>query len=154
MRDERLESPDLGRGGEVEPPPGFFARAGAFLIDWAIVLLLSMFIAVGTVDSIEARTPIALVVLSVYEIGFLVATSATPGKMAMRMHVADPAGGRLEPDKLILRYLIFFIGTILVVGIPVNVVLILTDPQRRALHDRIAGTRVLVGRPAWIRDET
>jgi uncharacterized RDD family membrane protein YckC len=154
MHNNPLEAPDLIRPEDAEPPPGFFARGAAFLIDWAIVLLLSMFVAFGTVQGIEARTPIALVVLSLYQIGFLIATAATPGKMAMRMHVAAPDGARLEPDKLILRYLIFLVMTLIIVGIAINAVLILTDPQRRALHDRIAGTRVLPGRPAWVQDDT
>jgi uncharacterized RDD family membrane protein YckC len=154
MRNNPLEAPDLQRPEDADPPPGFFARAGAFLIDWAIVLLLSMFVAFSTVEGIEARTPIALIVLSLYEIGFLIAAAATPGKMAMRMHVAAPDGTRLEPDKLILRYLIFLVMTLIIVGIAINAVLILTDPQRRALHDRVAGTRVFSGRPAWVQDET
>jgi uncharacterized RDD family membrane protein YckC len=152
MRHDHLESPDLQRREDAGPPaPGFFARTGALLIDWAIVLLLSMFIAVSTVEGDTARLPILLIVLSAYEIGFLVAAAATPGKMAMRMHVADPSGARLEPDKLILRYLLFLLGLPLV---PINLYLVLTDPQKRALHDRIAGTRLHAGRPAWVQDET
>jgi uncharacterized RDD family membrane protein YckC len=73
--------------------------------------------------------------------------------MAIRMHVASPDGERLDPDKLILRYLIFFVGILILVGIPISAAMVLTDPQRRALHDRIAGTRVHYGRPAWLHEE-
>lgn len=148
-----MRQPPQNPDNPQQPYPSFFARAAAFLIDWAIVLLLSMFIAFSTADGIESRTPIALVVLSLYEIGFLIAIGATPGKMALRMHVAGPGGQRLDPDKIILRYLVFLVGNLLIVGIAISVALILTDPQRRALHDRIANTRVLPGRPAWLHDE-
>jgi uncharacterized RDD family membrane protein YckC len=151
----RYESPDHERPENEAPAyPSFLARTGAFLIDWAVVLLLSAFIATGANADDAGRFVILLVVISLYELGFLLAIGATPGKMAIRMHIADPEGKRLDPDKLILRYLIFFVGILLIVGIPVSAVMVLTDPHRRALHDRIAGTRVHPGRPAWLEQGT
>jgi uncharacterized RDD family membrane protein YckC len=145
MRPDHLAEPD----NEGRTYASFLARTGAFLIDWAIVLLLAAFISLGVDADDSARFVILLVTLSVYEIGFMLAIGATPGKMAMRMHVAEPSGARLEPDKVILRYLIFFVGILAIVMIPISAVMVLMDPERRALHDRVAGTRVRSGRPDY-----
>jgi uncharacterized RDD family membrane protein YckC len=134
--------------------PSFFARAAAFLIDWAIVLLLGAFVAGGVTNDNANRLAILLVVLSLYEIGFYLAIGATPGKMALRMHVAGPTGERPEPDKIILRCLIFIVSMLMIALIPISALMVLTDPERRALHDRVAGTRVFTGAPAWLHDET
>ena len=151
---DRYERPDFERPDHEAPlAPSFFARTAAFLIDWAVVLLLAAFIALGVTAEDSGRLVILLITLCVYEIGFLLMIGATPGKMALRMHVAGPNGERLEPDKVILRFLVFFVGILVIVGIPISAVMVLTDPQRRALHDRIAGTRVHYGRPKWVEGE-
>ena len=152
MQDDRYESPDLERPHNEQPVyPSFLARAGAFLLDWAIVLVLAIFVAVGAGADVGARFVILLVLPAVYVIGFHLAIGATPGKMALRMHIADPAGQRLEPDRVILRYVVFFLTLPL---IPINAFLVFADtPERRAIHDRVAGTRVLPGRPGWIDQE-
>ncbi|HWC28886.1 MAG TPA: RDD family protein [Dehalococcoidia bacterium] len=141
MRDE---TPDF----LADPPlyPSFFARAAAFLLDWAIVLLLAAFVASGVGSSDRSRVAILLTALSAYHIAFLIAMSTTPGKMALRMHVADATGGRLQPDAAILRFLVFLLSLPL---LPVNAALVLIDPDRRALHDRVAKTRVRYGRPDY-----
>jgi uncharacterized RDD family membrane protein YckC len=85
---------------------------------------------------------------AVYHVLFLVAFSATPGKMAMGLYVGDVEGRRLMPDKAILRYLVYFIGAQILIGTLISLFLFFTDtPQRRTLHDRVAGTLVLVGKP-------
>lgn len=142
------------RDGSVEAPvyPSIFLRGAAFLIDWAIVLLLAVFVA-GSAEADQAtRFVILLVMLSVYHIGFGIGLAATPGKMAMRMHITDPKGARLTPDKVILRFLVFLVSVLLVVAFVVNALLLVSDGQRRALHDRVAGTRVRYGRPSWVQD--
>lgn len=140
------EAPD-----NLEPTyPSFLARTGAWLIDWAVVLILAIFIAAGAAADDAARFVVLLVVASLYEIGFHLAIGATPGKMALRIHVAGPNGERPDPDKIILRYLAFFLA---IPAIPISAFMVLTDPQRRAIHDRVAGTRVHYGRPAWFQDE-
>ena len=151
---DRYERPDF-EGPDHEAPlsPSFFARTAAFLIDWAVVLLLAAFVALGVTAEDSGRLVILLIALCVYEIGFLLVIGATPGKMALRMHVAGPNGERLEPDNVILRFLVFFVGILVIVGVPISAVMVLTDPQRRALHDRIAGTRVHYGRPRWVEGE-
>jgi uncharacterized RDD family membrane protein YckC len=132
----------------------FLARTAAFLIDAAVVLLLFGFVATGVTDDDADRALILFVVASLYEIGLHLAIGATAGKMALRMHVASASGERPEPDKVILRYLVFAASLLSVAGAVISAVMALTDPQSRALHDRLAGTRVLYGRPGWLQDET
>ena len=61
----------------------------------------------------------------------------------MGLYVADKQGARIRPDTAILRYIVYLVGNSIVVGLAISVVLVLVDPSRRALHDRIAGTLVL-----------
>jgi uncharacterized RDD family membrane protein YckC len=121
-------------------PASLLLRAVGFLIDWAVVLAVSMFLATGLGIEDNGRLLVLLVTASVYEIVCLVALSTTPGKMAMRMQVVDDSGGRLQPDTAILRYLVFFVTSPLFI---VSYLLAASDPQRRAIHDRVAKTRVV-----------
>jgi uncharacterized RDD family membrane protein YckC len=141
MQPQRLEAPAAYAS--------LIARAAAFLLDWAIVLVIAMFLAAGLNADQPTRFLILLLTLSAYHIVMLIAMSATPGKMALRIHVSDASGARLQPDRAILRFLVFFVSVLIPVGILVSAALVLTDPQRRALHDRVARTRVLPGAPDY-----
>jgi hypothetical protein len=81
--------------------------------------------------------------------------------------VSDPAGKRVLPDRAILRYLVIALPNMALLGVlqdevrlsviawlgltaallVANAVLVARDGQRRFIHDRIAGTRVISGRP-------
>jgi uncharacterized RDD family membrane protein YckC len=119
-------------------------RAGAFLIDSAIVALVNLGVAsvLGGGES-QALLAVLMGVGAAYHIVFVAARSATPGKMAMRITICDPQGRPVQPDTAILRYVVLLVGNIIVAGLVVSLVLALRDPQRRTLHDRIAGTRVV-----------
>ena len=94
--------------------------------------------------------------------GFLLLWSATPGKRLMGMYVAGGDAGRVRPLNAALRvaaFHFFFVGLFFAedVGLRTlgwvfplimltSLAMVVTDEQRRALHDRIAGTRVLRGR--------
>jgi uncharacterized RDD family membrane protein YckC len=130
-----------GRVAAAEPA-SIFLRAAAFLLDWAIVLLLSAFIATSLSDALAAI--IFLSGLAAYHIGFTAATGATPGKMAMRIQVTDPRGNRLAPDKAILRHLVLFLSVLpFGAGLALSAVLAVSDPRQRTLHDRIAESVVV-----------
>jgi uncharacterized RDD family membrane protein YckC len=141
MQDERLQAQAYG---------SFLARAAAFLLDWAIVLVLSAILADVTAADDTGRVVIAITILSLYHIGFLNAMSTTPGKMALRLHVCDAAGKRLEPDRAITRVFVFLFTAVTLFGIPVSAAMLLLDPERRSLHDRLANTRVRSGRPDFL----
>jgi uncharacterized RDD family membrane protein YckC len=119
-------------------------RGLAFILDWAIVLVLSFFVAGGADVGVATRLPILLVVASIYEVGFTVALGTTPGKMAMRMRITDEQGKRLEPDKAVLRSVVLLIGIfVLFIGFAISLVLALGDAKHRALHYRLAGSIVV-----------
>jgi uncharacterized RDD family membrane protein YckC len=131
------------RDGKLEPA-SVWLRGVAFLIDWAVVLLLAAVAASGEPD--RTRLAVLLGLASLYYIGFLALIGATPGKMAMRMQVTGANGEKPLPDKLILRWLVFFVSGLTVVGLAVSVGLAATDSRRRTLHDRVAGTMVVWAR--------
>ena len=145
-------------------------RAAAFLIDAGMQLVLLLVMAAVFSDlrfSDRAIVAGLLVVSASYSIGFVGLTGSTPGKMAMGMWVSDGAGKRVLPDRAILRYLVVAVPNLTIaIGLPeisrlnlyawlfatavvlaANIVLLRTDKRRRMLHDRIAGTAVVAGRP-------
>jgi uncharacterized RDD family membrane protein YckC len=136
-------------------------RLSAFLIDTAILTVINLGVTASLGDvRIEERTTFAAItfVWVAYHVGFVAVRSATLGKTLMGIYVAYPDGKPVRPDTAILRYLVFngplYLGIINVtlgfVGISIwvaSLLLVLIEPQRRTMHDRIAGTRVLVGRP-------
>ena len=129
-------------------PASLLLRGLAILLDSAIILIVAVVI-VGA-DDLGHGTGLAFYMAgwAVYYIGFTMATSATPGKIAMGLHVASKNGGKPQPDSVILRYVVMMAGALpFGIGTIVSILMVLTDPQRRALHDRIAGTLVLDGRP-------
>ena len=133
-----------GRNRSQTMPASLPLRGIAFLIDWAVVLVLSAFIASGSGVGEWSRLLVLLVVASIYEIGFMVAMGTTAGKMAMRMQVTDERGNRLEPDKAILRSVVFLIGIFLLfIGLAISLILAASDPMNRTLHDRLAGSIVV-----------
>jgi uncharacterized RDD family membrane protein YckC len=136
-------------GLETQVYASFLSRAAAFLLDWAIVLVLAAIVSDVTSADDTGRVIIAITLLSLYHLGFLNGMSTTPGKMALRLHVCDAAGKRLEPERALFRVLFFLVTVITLFGIPVSAAMVLLDPQRRSLHDRIAGTRVRSGRPDY-----
>lgn len=77
---------------------------------------------------------------------------ATPGKRALRIHVGDLAGQRLQLPRVALRH---FAGVLSWITLNVGHALAAWTPQKRALHDFVAGTRViddedgLPGLPTW-----
>ena len=149
------------------------ARIGAFVIDAGMqALLLGVMGAIFSDLAFSERAIVAglLVVSASYSVGFVGFTSSTPGKMAMGMWVSDGAGKRVLPDRAILRYLVVALPNLTLLGVlrdeetlslsawgvvtaavvVSNAVLALADSRRRTIHDRIAGTVVVAGRPPEI----
>ena len=131
------------------PKPGSVPLRGvAVLLDSAIIFIVAIVI-IGP-DDLGHGSGLVFYMAgwAVYYIGFTAAMSATPGKIAMGLYVADKGGRRPRLDSVILRYVVLMAGALpFGIGTIVSILMVLTDPQRRALHDRIAGTLVLDGRP-------
>ena len=125
-------------------------RGLAWFIDIAVMVVLGLILTnvLGDTQIAKRETYAALIVVwSLYFILTLAVLSTTIGKMAMGLCVTNQDGDLLTPDRAILRYMVFFIGGFLVVGTLVSTFLILVDSQRRAVHDIVARTRVVQGRP-------
>jgi uncharacterized RDD family membrane protein YckC len=125
-------------------------RICAFLIDLAILVVVNAAL-LGAVDpqalegdGVTAEAYAAGSILSaVYYIGFLAIMSATPGKLAMGLYVADRNGARVRPDTAILRFIVFFVGNAIFIGMVASFGLLFFDRNHRTVHDRVAGTIVL-----------
>jgi uncharacterized RDD family membrane protein YckC len=131
---------------------GLGRRAAAAVIDHGILLAID-FIVIYSTLRMSARTmsdwallppvPIvaflALLKLSYFG-AFTAACGQTIGKMAMRIRVvADDA--QLDPARAARRTLVSAVS-LLAAG--TGFIPVLVDPDHRALHDRVAGTRVLM----------
>jgi uncharacterized RDD family membrane protein YckC len=126
-------------------------RVSAVVIDIAI-LIVAGFALIAAVEpdalssdgSVSQSTfAIGVITGALYHIGFNATMSATPGKLAMGLYVADKNGARVRPDTAILRYVVFLAGNFIIIGFFATIGLVIFDPQRRAIHDRVAGTLVL-----------
>ena len=152
---------------EAEPVvASLLRRVGALLIDGGIQFLLLLALTQALGDSgVEQTSTFAAVLIAaaLYNIGFVSTKSATPGKLAMRIWISDGHGNRVRPDQAILRHLVIasgnlsiidpLLGLIFLVLPLISIFMVLSDQKRRALHDRLAGTLVLSGRPPLPVDE-
>ena len=78
-----------------------------------------------------------------YDVYFLSAHGATPGKMALGLRVIRADGGPLSPMLALARHFAEWIsGIIFLIGY----IMAGFDPEKRALHDRICETRVIYSR--------
>lgn len=89
-------------------------------------------------DSLLINVP-GLFLDACYQVYFLSQFGGTPGKMLMGLRVVTPLGGSLSVIHAFGRYLAFWLSA-LTLGL--GFLMVLFDPQRRALHDHLAGTRV------------
>ena len=79
-----------------------------------------------------------------YHIGFTTTVAGTPEKLLLRMRVAMADGSTPKPDAAILRYLVFLLTYAVPFGMLISLAFLITDPERRSIHDRIAHTMVIV----------
>jgi len=138
-------------------PAPLLRRGVAFVIDWLLLNLINLgFTVMLNLESEQKQELIglSLVTSATYHIVSLAVKSATPGKTAMGISVADLEGRALRPDAAILRYLIWLVSIVtLFIGVIISLFMVSSDPRRRALHDRVAGTMVIVGRPRAVDRE-
>ena len=82
-------------------------------------------------------------VQAIYFVFFHTRYSATIGKLLMHIHVENADGTRLTLSKSIIRYLFSLLtqATLMLYGF--GYLIAAFDPQKRALHDILAQTRVL-----------
>jgi uncharacterized RDD family membrane protein YckC len=128
---------------------GFCQRAGAFLIDWLIVVVISVPVVVLAFGagyfSLEPATRawdlVTMLVLGAAVIGFWRTCGATPGKLAMNIRIVDAKTGELpSTGRLVVRLACYFVSAaVLYLGF----FWIAIDRRKQGWHDKIAGTVVI-----------
>lgn len=159
---QRLREGVAQPGVGVVPGPygygGFWRRFFARIIDGLIqsipIMILSFgvgmyygasgdFQATSTGDAVMLQLMIqglAIAVALSYEVFFVRKYDATPGKLAMGLKLLRSDGSKLSVGRIVGRYFSTFLsGFILGIGY----LMAAFDSEKRALHDRIAETRVI-----------
>jgi uncharacterized RDD family membrane protein YckC len=78
-----------------------------------------------------------------YEVYFLTAHGATPGKMALGLRVIRADGGPISPMLALGRHFALWVSAFILM---IGYIMAAFDPEKRALHDRICETRVVYSR--------
>ncbi len=118
---------------------GFWMRFLASIVDAIILGVVT--VPVGLlVDNLAARILLQTLINAIYTLGFWLGRGATPGKMAMSMEIVMADGRPLTGEAAVLRYVGYF-ANVLTLGI--GYLMIAFTPEKRGLHDYIAGTVVI-----------
>jgi uncharacterized RDD family membrane protein YckC len=83
---------------------------------------------------------LAVVLDAVYFVGFVGACGQTPAKMLVGVRVVGRDGARVGYGRALVRWLGYALG---IVTLGLGFLIAVLDGHRRALHDWIAGTRVV-----------
>lgn len=156
--------PETKPASEARPPgwasslayAGGGRRAVAKIIDfvfmfaWASLveglsrkLFPEAFEVAGTVNSVYVVTMLICLLLGMFYITWFVGRfGATPGKMVMNLKVVTATGGRVSYAQAFGRYWAEFV--IVALTVVLGYLPVFFDRQRRGLHDRLCGTRVVV----------
>ena len=119
---------------------GFWMRLVAFIVD-SVILAVIEFPITLIIEGIGARFLVGLLVGIVYNVGFWVANDgATPGKMAMGIKVQMANGEPIDVGPALLRYVGYYVSAFILL---IGYIMIAFTPQKRGLHDYIAGTVVI-----------
>ncbi|MBE9536471.1 MAG: RDD family protein [Proteobacteria bacterium] len=93
---------------------------------------------------------LSLVVSAAYFSFFHGTTGQTPGKMLFDLKVVGQDNGAVGMDKAFLRWFGYIVSALPLMG---GFLMALKDKNGQALHDRIAGTYVVVARPQTVIEE-
>lgn len=146
-------------------PAGFWIRLGAYILDWVILQAMLTLLTLPWTEplgklqeaartELQAPSPdydllarfflislaISLPLALAYNTFFIGRRGATPGKQLLGLRVVREDGTKLGYGQAAARYLAELV-TMLTFG--AGYVMIAFHPEKRALHDLIAGTRVL-----------
>jgi uncharacterized RDD family membrane protein YckC len=135
---------------------GFWIRFGAVFIDWIILWVVNILLGIlmglsmagniksGDTSGVFARAMLNWVIsfgIGVsYETFFIGKYAATPGKMLCKLNVVSPEGEKISYLKAFARYFAKILSSIILL---IGFIMAAFDDEKRALHDRICGTRVI-----------
>jgi len=134
---------------------GWGARFVAKIIDLAFMMAMAWMIEglsrklfPDAYLTLNAFNPVVVVVMMInmllgifYITWFVGKFGATPGKMAVKIKIVNPSGGKISYANAFGRYCGEFIVVFLTVM--TGYLFGLFDPQKRTLHDRLCHTRVI-----------
>ncbi|HNU72936.1 MAG TPA: RDD family protein [Thermodesulfobacteriota bacterium] len=133
---------------------GFWVRCGARIIDniivsvmWSLIVFFAGFINPSLAHfNVDPNLALSLIVVSTllgiaYVTWFLGRFGATPGKMAFGLLVVRPDGSRISYSQALARC---FADSLSLFLLAIGYLMVIFDPQKRALHDRICSTRVIM----------
>ena len=140
---------------------GFWIRFGAIFIDGIILWIAQMIvyavfgiITAAVMPSMPGESPypsffiisqviitlFSFVISATYDIWFVGRFGATPGKMACKIKIVTPDGGKVSYSRALGRYFAKWISS-MILGI--GFLMAAFDDEKRTLHDRICETRVI-----------
>lgn len=130
---------------------GFWIRFVAKFIDGILLQVVNypirLLIGLGSAADptmqwrlIFMNTAISMVIAASYSIFFVGKLGATPGKMALRLQVVTPSGGKVSYARACGRYFAELLSSI---TFGIGYIMVAFDEEKRALHDRICDTRVI-----------
>jgi uncharacterized RDD family membrane protein YckC len=142
------KSPEVAAAAEaaaivVVPYVGFLRRLFAFIIDGVILTLVAA--GIQAAMGLEAKTAVFVVwvvLYLAYFIGFWVWRGQTPGKMVTGIRIVHGESASVGIVPVIVRVMVYPVSIALSIF---TWLMIEVDSQKRALHDYVAGTRVIRG---------
>jgi uncharacterized RDD family membrane protein YckC len=133
---------------------GFWRRFVAVLLDGILLgivnLVLQIIVLAAVVGLFESAQDIGalLVIYGIqiatavtYETVLIGKYGSTPGKMALQLEVVTAAGGRVSYGLAFGRYFAKLLSTFTLL---IGYIIAAFDSEKRALHDRICNTRVVI----------
>jgi uncharacterized RDD family membrane protein YckC len=130
-------------------PAGFWIRVVASFLDSLLVLTIIFAITMAATRTIGAPFEAVYLLMSVivpvtyYPLFHSGEWQATPGKRLAGIYVTRSDGGPLSVPHALGRYVAFGINTI---TLGIGFIIAAFHSQKKALHDHLAGTRVVRGR--------
>ena len=128
---------------------GFWQRGLAFLIDWLIVVVISMPVIVlafgAEYFSLDperrAWDIVTWLLIGIVVVGFWRYCGATPGKLALGLKIVDAqTGARPTTGRLVLRFVCYLLSAL---PLYLGFIWIAIDRRKQGWHDKIAGTVVI-----------
>lgn len=137
---------------------GFWIRVLAYIIDIIPLAIIGVLLALLSGDPLIDTDPsapvygfsdlIGLVIGIAYFVGFESSSyQATPGKMALGLIVTDSDGRRISPMRAVGRYFAKILSAMILL---IGYIMIAFTERKQGLHDMIAGTLVVKGRPGEV----
>lgn len=132
-------------------PASFGARFMAYLVDAFLVIVAAVILGLLLSPLLHSDASIYLLAFLIYAVYFVVPTALsgqTPGKRLMSIRVVNAQGQAPSYGQAVMREVLGkFLSSLL---LNLGYLMALFHPEKRALHDLIAGTWVVTRPPASV----